>query len=69
MPGWRTVETGDSLLVANGVKHAVRNTADQPADLIPATNNRLARYFCEAGRPVTPGTEVLRPTLRTTSSA
>jgi quercetin dioxygenase-like cupin family protein len=61
-PGWRTVETGHSLLVADGVKHAVRNRADQPADLILATNNRLARYFREAGRPAKPGTEVLPPT-------
>lgn len=53
-PRWRAVETGSSLLVANGLKHAVRNTADQPADLILVTNNRLGRYFREAGRPVTP---------------
>jgi quercetin dioxygenase-like cupin family protein len=26
MPGWRTVETGHSLYIADGVKHAVRNT-------------------------------------------
>lgn len=62
VPGWRTVEAGHSLLVANGVKHAVRITADQPADLILATNNRLASYFREAGRPVKPGTEVQPPT-------
>ena len=48
MPRWQAVETGRSLLVADGVKHAVRNTADQPADLILVTNNRLARYFREA---------------------
>ena len=62
VPGWRTVGAGQSLLVANGVKHAVRNKAEQPADLILATNNRLARYFREAGRPAKPGTEVLPPT-------
>lgn len=61
-PGWRAVETGRSLLVADGLKHAVRNTADQPADIVLATNNRLARYFREAGRPVEPGAEVLPPT-------
>jgi len=61
-PRWQAVETGRSLLVADGVKHAVRNTADQPADLILATNNRLARYFREAGRPAAPGTEPLPPT-------
>jgi len=62
LPRWQAVETGRSLLVADGVRHAVRNTADQPADLILATNNRLARYFREAGRPATPGTELLPPT-------
>lgn len=59
---WHVVETGRSLLVADGVRHAVRNAADQPADLILATNNRLARYFREAGRPATPGTDPMPPT-------
>jgi hypothetical protein len=44
------------------VKHAVRTTAYHPADLVLATNNRLARYFREAGRPVTPGAEPAPPT-------
>jgi len=61
-PRWHRIETGRSLLVANGLKHAVRNMTDQPADLILATNNRLAHYFREAGRPVTPGTDLLPPT-------
>ncbi len=43
-PGWHAVETGRSLLVANGVRHAVRNPANQPADMILATNTRLARF-------------------------
>lgn len=34
MPGWHKVETGRSLLVADGIKHAVRNSADRLADLI-----------------------------------
>jgi quercetin dioxygenase-like cupin family protein len=49
-PGWRAVEAGRSMLVANGVRHAVRTT-DQSADLFLATNGRLARYFSEADRP------------------
>ena len=61
-PRWRLIETGRSLLVANGQKHAVRSRADQSADLIIVTNNRLARYFREAGRPATPGTVLLPPT-------
>ena len=61
MPRWQAVETGRSMLVADGVKHAVRNTADQPADLILATNNRLARFFREAGRIAAPGTARLPP--------
>jgi quercetin dioxygenase-like cupin family protein len=59
---WHTIETGHSLLIANGLKHAVRNMTDQPADLILATNNRLARYFREAGRPAAQGTDLLPPT-------
>ena len=62
VPRWQAVETGCSLLVADGVRHAVRNAADRPAGLILATNNRLARYFREAGRPETPGTDLLPPT-------
>lgn len=61
-PRWHAVGTGRSLLVADGSRHAVRNTADQPADLILVTNNRLARYFREAGRPATPGTTPSAPT-------
>ncbi len=61
-PRWHLIETGRSLLVADGLKHAVRNAADQPTDLIVVTNNRLARYFREAGRPATPGAALLPPT-------
>ncbi len=59
---WHVVEAGRSLLVADGSKHAVRNITDRPADLILATNNRLARYFREAGRSAIPGAEPLAPT-------
>jgi len=62
VPRWLEVGAGRSLLVADGLKHAVRNTSDQPADLILATNIRLARYFREAGRPARPGAELLPPT-------
>lgn len=62
VPGWHTVETGRSLLVADGIKHAVRNSADQPADLIVVTDNRLARFFREAGRPASPGSALVPPT-------
>ena len=61
-PRWHVIEANRSLLIADGVKHAVRTTAHQPADLVLATNNRLARYFREAGRPVMPGAEPAPPT-------
>ncbi len=61
-PRWHTVDAGRSLLVADGLKHSVRNAAGEPADLVLATNGRLARFFHEAGRPATPGTEVPPPT-------
>ena len=60
-PGWQMIKAGRSVLIANGLKHAVRNMTDQPADLIVVTNNRLARYFREAGRPATPGTDLSPP--------
>lgn len=62
-PGWREVETGRSLLVADGVKHAVRNPAAEPADILMATNGRLARFFFEAGRPVEAGAAFGPPTV------
>ena len=49
-PRWRTVEAGQSLLVANGIKHAVRNSGDLPADMVLATNNRFAAFLQQAGR-------------------
>jgi quercetin dioxygenase-like cupin family protein len=61
-PGWHTIETGYGMLIVDGMKHAVRNTANQPADLMIVTNNRLARFFREAGTRATPGTEVALPT-------
>jgi quercetin dioxygenase-like cupin family protein len=61
-PGWHVVEAGRSILLADGVKHVVRNSSGQPADLIVATNNRLARYFREAGRPAAAGSELTPPT-------
>ena len=51
-PGWRPVKAGRSVLLADGVKHAFRNPAAEAADFIVVTNNRLARFFSEAGRPV-----------------
>ena len=51
-PSWQTVEVGHSLLLADGVKHAVRNSSTQRADLIVVTNNRLGQYFRDAGRSV-----------------
>ncbi len=61
-PRWQAVETGRSLLIADGARHAVRNMSDQAADLIVATNNRLARFFREAGRPAAPGADLRPPT-------
>jgi quercetin dioxygenase-like cupin family protein len=52
---WRVVRTGQSFLVADGKKHAVRNASDTTADIVLATNNRFACFLSEAGRPATPG--------------
>lgn len=53
---WRWVETGQSLLIENGIKHAVRNPTEQATDLILATNNRFASFLAEAGRKAAPNT-------------
>lgn len=67
MPSWRAIEAGHSLLVADSLKHSIRNVTDRRADLIMATNGRLARFFREAGGPVTTSTNIL-PRHRTTFS-
>jgi quercetin dioxygenase-like cupin family protein len=61
-PKWRSVEAGRSVLVANGVKHAVQNAAEEPLDLIVATNNRFANFLREAGRSVKPDEPFAPPT-------
>lgn len=53
-PKWRPVDAGRSLLVADGIKHAVRNLSEHAADLVLITNNRFAGFLRKAGRPVTP---------------
>jgi quercetin dioxygenase-like cupin family protein len=49
-PKWNVVQAGRSLLIADGIKHAVRNSAETAADLVFATNNRFASFLGEAGR-------------------
>jgi quercetin dioxygenase-like cupin family protein len=61
-PKWRMVETGQSYLVANGMKHAVRNAGEKTADIVLATNNRFASFLGEAGRSATPGAVFTPPT-------
>jgi quercetin dioxygenase-like cupin family protein len=61
-PKWRSVGAGQSILAANGVKHAVRNAAEEPADFIVATNNRFASFLREAGRKVKPDAPFVPPT-------
>lgn len=54
---WRLLPSGRSILVADGVKHAIRNTARVAADIMVMTNARLAAFFRESGRPATPGSD------------
>jgi quercetin dioxygenase-like cupin family protein len=60
-PKWRTIDAGRSILLANGVKHAVRNQTGQSADIILATNSRFASFLAEAGRRVLPDTDFSAP--------
>ena len=55
-PHWRALLAGRSALVANGIRHALRNPTSEPADIVVATNNRLAQFFSESGRRAKPGT-------------
>ncbi len=60
-PMWRAVEAGKSLLLADGVKHAVRNASEKTADIVLATNNRFSSFLSEAGRSATPGAAFAPP--------
>ncbi|HEY2529419.1 MAG TPA: cupin domain-containing protein [Xanthobacteraceae bacterium] len=60
-PKWRVVDTGQSCLVADGIKHAVRNAADKTADIVLVTNNRFASFLSEAGRSAIPGAVFASP--------
>ena len=55
-PKWRVVGTGQSILLADGIKHAVRNATEKTADIVLATNNRFASFLTEAGRRADPDT-------------
>ncbi len=50
-PRWHRVEAGRSMLAADGIRHAIHNPGDRPTELIVMVNDRLARFFREAGRP------------------
>lgn len=60
--GWTTVEAGRSAVVAKGERHALRNTTTEPVELAMVTNNRLARFFQEAGTPGVRGEAPAAPT-------
>jgi quercetin dioxygenase-like cupin family protein len=59
---WRSLAAGESLIVIDGMKHALRNNADAAVDLILATNNRLASFFRAAGRTPESGVSMTPPT-------
>jgi Cupin domain len=60
-PEWRVVGAGQSLLLADGVRHALRNATEKTADIILATNNRFAGFLAKAGRSATPGAAFAPP--------
>jgi quercetin dioxygenase-like cupin family protein len=60
-PRWRVVGAGQSVLLADGVKHALRNGSEKTADIVLATNNRFAGFLTEAGRSATLGTAFAPP--------
>jgi quercetin dioxygenase-like cupin family protein len=60
-PRWHRADAGQSLLAANGIRHASRNPTDQETDIMLATNNRFASFLSEAGRPVTADTPFAPP--------
>jgi quercetin dioxygenase-like cupin family protein len=52
---WVVIRPGDVFVVPGGVKHAFRNSGDEPAVSIQLTTSRLARFFRDISKPATPG--------------
>jgi quercetin dioxygenase-like cupin family protein len=60
--GWNTVEAGRTAVIANGERHAIRNTTADLVELAIVVNNRLARFFQEAGTAGAPNEPPQPPT-------
>jgi quercetin dioxygenase-like cupin family protein len=60
---WLHIKAGDFVQVPGGAKHAFRNTSSDPVVQLITTTPKLAKFFQEIGRPITPGAPSQPPTL------
>jgi quercetin dioxygenase-like cupin family protein len=59
---WLSVKEDDCIHIPGNARHAFRNTSGQPVVQLITTTPKLARFFQEVGRPVTPATRLPPPT-------
>jgi quercetin dioxygenase-like cupin family protein len=59
---WLDVKPGEFVQVPCNAKHAFRNQSSEPVVQLITTTPKLARFFREVGRPVTPGAPLQPPT-------
>jgi quercetin dioxygenase-like cupin family protein len=59
---WLTVKPGDFVQVPSNAKHAFRNRSNEPVVQLITTTPKIARFFREIGRPITPGVPPRPPT-------
>lgn len=58
---WKEVQAGDFVHIPKDVKHAWKNTSDEPAEMVLTTTARIQRFFQEVGKPLIPGEPVAPP--------
>lgn len=54
--GWQTVDTGEVVTIAGGVKHAIRNSGSTLVMTVLVSEGQLYRFFRELAEPLDPGT-------------
>jgi quercetin dioxygenase-like cupin family protein len=58
---WQNVAAGDSVHIPAGVRHAHRNTSNEPLVELVVSTPALGRFFLEVGRELKPGSRPAPP--------
>jgi quercetin dioxygenase-like cupin family protein len=58
---WVLIGRGDVFHIPGGVKHAIRNQSDEPANIVIAAPASTGRFFREIGTPIAPNAKPFGP--------